>query len=190
MKHLILTLIALPFFTFCGQQNEKNPEQENSLENKISETIDDAPTSSYHATYYLIRHAEKVRTDPKDQDPSLAIKGMNRAKAWDSYFTPIQIDAIYVTKYIRTKQTVSLIAQHKNIKPKLYDPNTIYSEEFVKETNGKNILIVGHSNTIPFLVNKLIAEEKFAEMDDSDNATLFKVSINGNDQKVETVKVE
>ncbi|CAM3424417.1 SixA phosphatase family protein [Aequorivita lipolytica] len=183
MKHLIILLTLLPFFTFCGQQKEKE-------ENQVTETESETTTANYSATYYLIRHAEKVRTDPKDQDPGLSIDGMMRAKRWASYFEPIKIDEIYITRYMRTKQTISLIAQQKQVSPKRYDPNTVYSEDFLKQTNGKTVLISGHSNTTPQLVNKLIGEEKFKEMDDSDNATLFKVTINGSDKKVETITVE
>lgn len=188
MKNYILFLL-LPLFTFCGQQKEDKKvitaEQENTV---------DSPAVISHknqkATYYLIRHAEKVRTDPNDQDPSLDIKGMMRAKGWAAYFEPIKIDQVYVTKYIRTKQTASLLAQQKQVSPKHYDPNTIYSDEFLNQTNGKSVLIVGHSNTIPHLVNQLIGEEKYKDMDDSDNSTLFKVTINGNDKKVEAITVE
>jgi phosphohistidine phosphatase SixA len=115
---------------------------------------------------------------------------MVRAKRWAAYFEPIKIDQIYVTKYVRTKQTVSLIAQQKQVSPTRYDPNTVYSDEFLKQTNNKTVLIAGHSNTIPQFVNQLIGEEKFEDMDDSDNSTLFKVTINGNDKKVETITVE
>lgn len=184
MKHFILALTLLPLFTFCGQQKEKE------AENKTAETVYEVPPANYSATYYLLRHAEKVRTDPTDQDPSLSVEGMMRAKRWAVYFEPIKIDEIYITKYIRTKQTVSFIAQQKQVSPKRYDPNTIYSEEFLKETNGKTVLIAGHSNTTPQLVNKLIGEEKYKDMDDSDNSTLFKVTLNGNDKKVETITVE
>ena len=187
MKHYIL-LLLIPLFTFCGQQKEDK--QEIIKSEKAEKTTEDTPHKNQHATYYLIRHAEKVRTDPKDQDPSLDIKGMVRAKDWAVYFEPIKIDAIYTTKYMRTKQTISLIAQQKIVTPKYYDPNTIYSDQFLKETNGKSILIVGHSNTIPQLVNKFIGEEKFQDMDDNDNSTLFKVTINGKDKKVETITVE
>lgn len=184
MKRFLL-LIVLPLFTFCGQQKEEKKETQNE-----TEAVSTIPTPNYHATYYLIRHAEKVRTDPNDQDPSLEIKGMVRAKAWAAYFEPIKIDKIYVTKYKRTKQTASLIAQQKMVSPTRYEPSTIYSEEFLRDTNGKSVLIVGHSNTVPQLVNQLIGEEKFKDMDDSDNSTLFKVTINGNDRKVETITVE
>ncbi len=187
MKHYMLILL-LPLFTFCGNQKEENKETVN--EEKTAETPAVISHENQHATYYLIRHAEKVRIDPNDPDPSLDIKGMMRAKRWAAYFEPIKIDQVYVTKYIRTKQTASLIAQQKQISPKHYDPNTIYSDEFLNQTNGKSVLIVGHSNTIPQLVNQLIGEEKFKDMDDSDNSTLFKVTINGNDKKVETITVE
>tara|TARA_R100000963_G_C4614273_1_gene83691 strand:- start:90 stop:662 length:573 start_codon:yes stop_codon:yes gene_type:complete len=183
MKHFIVLLTILPFFTFCGQQKNK---EETSQTPQTQESI----SGNYSATYYLIRHAEKVRTDPKDPDPVLNIDGMVRAKRWASYFEPIKIDEIYITKYLRTKQTISLIAQQKQISPKRYDPNTVYSEEFLKQTNGKTVLIAGHSNTTPQLVNQLIGEEKFEDMDDNDNSTLFKVTINGSDKKVETITVE
>lgn len=174
--------MLLPFFTFCGQK-------EKSEESQLVESIEEPSAPAHQATYYLIRHAEKDRTNSKNEDPSLNIDGMKRAKGWAVYFEPIQIDDIYVTKYIRTKQTVSFIAQQKLISPKSYDPNTIYSEDFLNKTNGKKILIVGHSNTNPILVNKLIGEEKFTDMDDTDNATLFKITINGNDKKVESITV-
>ncbi|MEM0519435.1 MULTISPECIES: SixA phosphatase family protein [Aequorivita] len=184
MKHILLLLTLMPLFTFCGQQKDKD---DNSTKTESTNQID---TENFSATYYLLRHAEKDRTDPTNQDPALNIDGMMRAKRWASYFEPIKIDEIYITKYVRTKQTISLIAQQKAISPIRYDPNTIYSEEFLKQTNGKTVLIAGHSNTTPQLVNKLIGEEKYKEMDDSDNATLFKVTIDGNDKKVETITVD
>ena len=52
------------------------------------------------------------------------------------------------------------------------------------------MLIAGHSNTTPQLVNQLIGEDRFEDMDDSDNSTLFKVTIDGPDKKVETIIVE
>ncbi|MGB3342485.1 MAG: phosphoglycerate mutase family protein [Aequorivita sp.] len=180
MKPYLLILL-LPFFTFCGQEKKENADsiQEDAM----------APEKEQHATYYLIRHAEKEINNPKNQDPGLNIDGMIRSNAWADYFGPIRLDEIYHTRYIRTKQTISLTSQRKAITPTRYDPNTIYSEEFLENTNGKTVLIVGHSNTIPQLVNKLIGEEKYGEMDDNDYATLYKVTINGKEKKVEVVRV-
>ena len=143
-----------------------------------------------NATYYLIRHAEKDRTNPKDPNPSLNIDGLKRAERWATYFEHFQIDQIYITKYIRTKQTISMIAQQKMINPILYDPHNIQLDDFLKETNGKIILIAGHNNTTPQLVNMLLGKDEFKDMDDNDNSTLFKVTIKGKDKKVETITVE
>ncbi len=183
MKRYLIILIFMPLFISCNQHTEKNTS--NDLENINSENVKEQNT-----TYYLIRHAEKDRTNPEDQDPSLNIEGLKRAKRWATYFEPFQIDQIYTTKYIRNKQTISMIAQQKAINPTLYDPHNIQIDEFLKETNGKNVLIVGHSNTIPTLVNALIGKEEFKDMEDDDNSTLFKVTLNGNDKKVETITVE
>lgn len=178
MKYILLLIIFLPLFNFCGQPTEKQVVAATQTNN------------DYNATFYLIRHAEKDRTNPQDPDPTLTIDGMMRAKRWAVYFEPIKLDEIYITKYIRTKQTISLIAQQKQLTPKRYDPNKLYSEAFLKETNGKTVLIAGHSNTTPMLVNQLIGEEKYQEMDDADNATLFKVTINGTEKKVETTQIK
>lgn len=183
MKNFILLLI-IPFLTYCGQQENKNPE--NPTPNKSSVTS----SPSFKATYYLIRHAEKDRTNPKNENPNLNDDGLRRAKNWAKYFESIPIDDIYITKYLRTKQTVSFIAKQKAITPIIYEPNNIYSENFLQETNNKSILIAGHSNTTPMLVNKLLSEEKFGDMDDRDNATLFKVSIDGNNRKAKIFKVD
>ena len=39
--------------------------------------------------------------------------------------------------------------------------------------NGKRVLISGHSNTTPTMVNKLIGESKYSDMSDTDNKSLF-----------------
>ena len=38
------------------------------------------------STFYLIRHAEKVRTNKSDRDPALNEKGIIRALNWKEYF--------------------------------------------------------------------------------------------------------
>ena len=83
MKQFLLLLIFTSLFTFCGQQKEKNIEEQSLEENNEVET------PLYKATYYLIRHAEKDRTDPQNEDPSLNIDGMMRAKNWAKYFETI-----------------------------------------------------------------------------------------------------
>ena len=50
-------------------------------------------------------------------------------------------------------------------------------------------MISGHSNTTPEMVNKLINEQKFSQMLDSDNESLFIVKIIDSDINVEVRSV-
>ena len=59
------------------------------------------------STFYLIRHAEKVRTNKTDRDPSLNEKGIIRALNWKDYFIDKDISKIYSTNYKRTLETVN-----------------------------------------------------------------------------------
>lgn len=184
MKKYIL-LLVLPLLVCCKNSTESKKEENIQNANEKEITYKGAPT-----VYYLIRHAEKDRSNPDNKDPNLTIDGLKHAKRWAEYFEPVNLDAVYSTPYLRTRQTVSMIAQQKQLTIKPYDPGTLYSEDFLKRTRRKHVLIVGHSNTIPQLVNNLIGEEKFGDMDDDDNSTLFKVTIDENGKKVETLTVQ
>ncbi len=129
------------------------------------------------STFYFIRHAEKDRTDPENPDPELNQDGLNRAIRWAEIFDPIPMDVIYSTNYERTSMTAAPTSVKKNIDIKYYDPNEVDIEEFKLINEGKNVLVVGHSNTTPEFVNKMIGFEKYDDMDDSDNSSLFIVRI-------------
>jgi phosphohistidine phosphatase SixA len=187
MKYALL-LVLIPLFVNCGNNKDEKDQRSEQAEENIKPIKKTAPVQE--ATYYLIRHAEKDRSNEYDKDPNLTVEGMLHAKRWAAYFEPIQLDAIYATRFLRTRQTVSLIAQQKMITIKPYKAGHLYSEDFLALTNHKHVLIVGHSNTIPKLVNALIGEDKYEDMDDSDNATLYKVTLNGDDKKVETFTVK
>ncbi len=58
-----------------------------------------------------------------------------------------------------------------------YDPSNIEIEQFKMDNLGKNVLIVGHSNSTPDFVNKMLGEDKYAAMDDYDNGSLFIIQI-------------
>ncbi len=128
-------------------------------------------------TYYFIRHAEKVRTDTSNKDPNLNAKGLQRAKKWKEVFIHVKFDAIYTTDYHRTKQTAKPTADSKNLPVFIYNPGEIYNDAFKSETKGKTVLVVGHSNTTPFFVNKVIGKNKYLQIDDQNNSNLYIVTI-------------
>ena len=53
----------------------------------------------------------------------------------------------------------------------------MYSKEFINNTKGKTVLVVGHSNTTPSFVNKVLNEEKYQNINDSVNGNLYIVTI-------------
>ena len=131
-------------------------------------------------TYFLIRHAEKVRENPADKNPDLNERGFLRAENWKKMLQHISFDAIYSTDYIRTLKTVEPIVKKFNLKPIIYNPSKVDFELFQIENEGKNVLIVGHSNTIPQFVNGLIHQQKYPEMDDAEFSHLYIVTVKGN----------
>ena len=136
-------------------------------------------TSDETTTYYLIRHAEKDRTDKTNRNPDLNDKGLERAKKWADYFNKIELDAVYSTKYNRTMQTATPTAKSKNLVIKNYDPRKMYDSIFQENTKGKTVLIVGHSNTTPVFTNKILGEKKYEWMKDDDNSSLYIVTVKG-----------
>ncbi len=137
-------------------------------------------------TYYLIRHAEKDRTDPTNEDPQLTEASLKRAQYWSQFFETTALDAIYSTKYKRTRQTAAIVAREKNLEVLMYDADALYASDFQSETKGKTVLVVGHSNTTPKFVNTIIGETKYPDIDDRNNGSLYIVTVCG---KATTVQV-
>jgi phosphohistidine phosphatase SixA len=127
-------------------------------------------------TYYLIRHAEKDRSNKANRNPHLTEKGLERAEKWANTFKDVKFDAVYSTDYNRTKETALPTAKANNLELKLYNPSGIKIADFLTETEGKNVLIVGHSNTTPAFVNQLLGENKYDDIADDNNANLYIVT--------------
>ncbi|MDC6364941.1 MULTISPECIES: histidine phosphatase family protein [Flavobacteriaceae] len=138
---------------------------------------EDAKTDPVISTFYLIRHAEKDRSNPENPDPELNQDGLGRSIRWAEVFDPIDLDVIYSTNYERTSMTAAPTSVKKDIDTQYYDPSTLDIEEFLTTNEGHNVLIVGHSNTTPEFANKLIGFDKYDDMDDDDNSSLFIVRI-------------
>ena len=126
---------------------------------------------------FLIRHAEKIRSNPSEKDPELNAEGKLRASKWAEIFQNIQFDEIYSTKYKRTFQTVKPISSNTNTAVKFYSAAKINYENFLKKNIGKKILVVGHSNTIPNFVNNIIGKKIYKQMDDNNNSNLYIVNL-------------
>jgi len=148
--------------------------------NNTKENHDENASEAVTTTYYFIRHAEKDRTDSSDKNPHLTDVGNARAEKWSNILGDVKFDAVYSTDYNRTRETAKPTASKNHLEIKIYDPNTIDAKSFMQETKGQNVLIVGHSNTTPAFVNKIIGHKKYEDIDDSNNGNLYIVTITGN----------
>lgn len=124
--------------------------------------------------YYFIRHAEKADSS---KNPDLSEKGIERAQQWKALFSDINFDAVYSTDFNRTLQTIQPIVAGNNQLLKIYNPKMIDVELFKKETQGKTILIVGHSNTVPNMVNQIIKENKYADIAENQFGNLYIITL-------------
>lgn len=123
----------------------------------------------------VVRHAEKELTG---SDPALSPIGLDRASKLAAAFPAIKPDHFYTTPYVRTGQTVSPWAKQLSMEVKEYDPRQLREfAEMLKAMKGKTIVVAGHSNTNPSLVNLLAGEMKFAALPDTDYQTVYVVTI-------------
>lgn len=124
--------------------------------------------------YYFIRHAEKADSS---KNPDLSEKGLERAQEWKALFSEINFDAVYSTDFKRTLQTINPIVSENGKLLKTYNPQLVDIETFKKETMGKTILIIGHSNTIPKMVNQIIKENKYGDIAENQFSNLYIVTL-------------
>ncbi len=129
-------------------------------------------------TYYLIRHAEKIRNNSSEENPELSDKGFERSKYWGEYFEDKNLEMFYTTDFMRTFQTMIPIVYPYKDQIQFYETkDTLFTEEFWTKTYGKKTIIVGHSNTTPQFVNEIIGQEKYKTIPDTVNHRLYKVKI-------------
>ncbi len=156
MKQLLI-LCFLITFTFPGfSQNE---------------------AASKTTTYYFIRHAEKDRSDKTNKNPHLTEAGKKRAEHWSNIFKHIKFDAVYSTGYNRTKETAKPTAAKNGVELILYHPRNLNKERFLNDTEGKTVLVVGHSNSTPTFVNSILGYKKYDHIDDRNNGNLYIITI-------------
>jgi broad specificity phosphatase PhoE len=98
---------------------------------------------------------------------------------WAEILSEVPLDAIYTTDFERTSMTAAPTAVKQDITVQYYSPDDINITQFKTDNLGKNVLMVGHSNTTPDFVNKMIGQEKYGALDDYDNGSLFIVQVIG-----------
>jgi broad specificity phosphatase PhoE len=109
------------------------------------------PDQGPRPNVYVMRHLQKAA----GQDPGLTEEGQRYAVRLADRLAQDPPAAIYVSTTRRAQETAAVLAGRLGITPKTYDPsNTPAMIERVDAEAG-TVLIVGHSNTVPDIVEQL-----------------------------------
>ena len=154
------------------------------------ESAEKSLTTESITTIYLIRHAEKDRSDKENRNPELTDQGKKRAERWAEVLGLSKMDAVYSTNYQRTLQTAAPTATRNGLEIQIYEPNNLNIDSLATLHQGEHILIVGHSNTTPMLVNRALGEERFEWIEDTVNGNLFVLTITPSARGVQVLSIE
>lgn len=137
-------------------------------------------------TYYVVRHAEKAspstgNTMSSPNNPPLSFEGEQRAQALKETLKDSKIAYIFSTNTTRTISTAEPLRAQLGLTTEHYGP--MPDSAFIQKLKGlkKNVLIVGHSNTVDDVVNGLTGKKTVpGDLPDSEYNSLFVVTYKGN----------
>ncbi len=120
-------------------------------------------------TVYLVRHAEKA---VGGRDPDLNAAGIQRAGALANVLRSAGIDACFATQFRRTKHTVAPTAKAVGVEVDVAQAGKEKGliEQIKSTRNGQQVLVAGHSNTVPLMLKELgvASPPKLSEKDYDD----------------------
>ncbi len=131
---------------------------------------------SKKTTVFLVRHAEK----DTGTNPRLTVAGMQRAGALLHALQNKNLQRIYVTQYQRTQMTGDSLHLQLHIDTVHYLADSTGSDLFsqIKQHHdeGENILVIGHTTTLPVIIKKLGVAKPLPYIADNEFDNLFELT--------------
>ncbi len=131
-------------------------------------------------SYFVVRHAEKAVVPANTAgmsatDPPLTDSGKLRAQDLKTTLLGEKIRFVFSTNTIRTRETAEPTRAHFGLTTAIYSP--MPTDEFISQLKALkgNTLIVGHSNTVDDIVNKLTGEKLLSDLPETEYNHLFLV---------------
>jgi broad specificity phosphatase PhoE len=125
---------------------------------------------------YLVRHAEKEGAppgQPPSKDPPLSEVGQRRAAALPGALGGAKLRAVFATEYRRTQDTVRAVAEAQGLEVTVVPASD--GAELVRRIRahaGGEVLVAGHSNTVPEIAKALGVADP-PQLGDDDHGDLF-----------------
>ncbi len=123
-------------------------------------------------TFIVLRHAE---TTGIGSNPNLSTDGLARAEALRRILANVPLSAVFASNYNRTKQTAQPTADDKSLAINIYDPlnQSPLVDDWLETYRGKTVLVLGHSNTVPSLLNLFLGSNTYQNLPDTEYDNLF-----------------
>lgn len=139
------------------------------------------PAEAGPSAIVVVRHAEKA--DDGTRDPPLSAAGHARAGALAEALAGSEIGALLASGYRRTRQTLAVLAERHDLDidivaagPDNVDAHIEAVVEAVRKADVGGVLVIaGHSNTAPLIVEAL-SGRAFGQLDESEYDRLFVLS--------------
>lgn len=160
MKFLLVCLLTILFSAEAHTQHVEDPISDN-------ETV-----------LIFTRHAEKAQTG--DKDPSLSEAGKKRALKLVTLLRNYDVvDKIYSKPYKRTMETAQPTANLYELPIITYDAKDleVFAARLLENHKGETVLIVGHSNSTPELINHVMGNNDLEKFDEDDYSNMYIVRI-------------
>ncbi len=127
-------------------------------------------------TFILVRHAE---TTGIGSNPDLSADGMDRAQELARILKNVPLKAVYSTNLNRTTKTAQPTATDQSLSINTYDGFTLdpVVDGALAMHHGGAVLVVGHSNTTPSLLNLLTGTSNYSNIPETQYDNLYVVTV-------------
>lgn len=147
------------------------------------------------ATVYLVRHAEKVTGEalnslPDPRNPPLTEAGAQRADELAGLLAEANIEKIWSTDTIRTRDTAQPLAERLGLPIEIYDASDLPAFAAVLKADPATALVVGHSNTTPNLAEALGADPGAPIVEATEYNRLYVIDLDTGDGEIQRFGAE
>ena len=101
--------------------------------------------------FFVVRHLQKAGGD----DPGLTTEGQECARRLAALLGRQGISAVYASTTRRARETAAPLAAARNLAVQDYPPTDLAGVAARAQAEQGSVLVVGHSNTVPELVERL-----------------------------------
>lgn len=193
MKHTTLLLFALAALFLCGCDScdvVRVAQGKLHFSDGKSSAIPHWNEEGW-THFFFVRHAEKL--DASD-DTDLSPAGYERAERLGRIMANSGVDLVFATDKRRTQKTADPVRIRANTPPVGLYPRddageTAWLQAQLSANRGKRIFVVGHSNTVPRMLYKLVgrkvvisdesANPPYGELEEKNFGAFFVVASRG-----------